>query len=221
MKQWIRIERIPWPLTSSYEKAARMVIESYYGPMAETILSSLPKGIVLDLGTGPGYLPIEMMKRSQSIKVVGIDLSRRLIHMARANASKAGLSDRLSFEEGNAAELRFEDSSFDMVISTGMLHSLKEPVKVFQEIYRVLKKGREAWIYDPAQIASQIDVKKWKNMLTFSDRFYLRIFTVLKLSGPSIKPYKRSQVENMIKSTRFTEYWIEKNNNEIKITLRK
>ncbi|RKZ83528.1 MAG: hypothetical protein DRQ39_09390 [Gammaproteobacteria bacterium] len=94
MKQWIKIERIPWPLTSSYEKAARMMIESYYGPMAETILSSLPKGIVLDLGTGPGYLPIEMMKRSQPIKVVGIDLSRRLIHMARANASMAGLSDR-------------------------------------------------------------------------------------------------------------------------------
>ncbi|MBW1829653.1 MAG: class I SAM-dependent methyltransferase [Deltaproteobacteria bacterium] len=221
MKQWIKIERIPWPLTSSYEKAARMVIESYYGPMAETILSSLPKGIVLDLGTGPGYLPIEMMKRSQSIKVVGIDLSRRLIHMARANASRRGLTDNLDFEVGNAAGLRFEDSSFDMVISTGMLHSLKDPVKVFQEIYRVLKKGREAWIYDPAQIASQIDVKEWKNMLTFSDRFYLRLFTVLKLSSPSIKPYKRSQVVDMIEATDFKEYWIEKNKGEMKIRLRR
>ena len=221
MKQWIKIERIPWLLTSSYEKAARMVIKSYYSPIAETILSSLTEDIILDLGTGPGYLPIEIIKRSPSIKVVGIDLSHRLIHMARANASKAGLSDKLDFEVGNAAGLRFEDASFDMVISTGMLHSLRDPEKVFNEIYRVLKKGREAWIYDPAQIASQIDVKEWKNALTFRDRFYLRVFTLLKLCSPSIKPYKRSQVEDMIKGARFTEYWIEKNNGEMKIRLRR
>jgi ubiquinone/menaquinone biosynthesis C-methylase UbiE len=221
MKQWVKIERIPWPLTSSYEKAARMVIKSYYGPMAETILSGLTEGIILDLGTGPGYLPIEMMKRSPAIKVVGIDLSHRLIHMARANASKAGLSDKLVFEVGNAAGLRFEDASFDMVISTGMLHSLKDPVRVFKEIYRVLKKGGEAWLYDPAQIASQIDVKEWKNMLTFCDRFYLRLFTMLKLFSPSIKPYKRSQVVDMIAATDFKEYWIEKDKGEMKIRLRK
>ena len=221
MKQWIRIERIPWPLTSSYEKAARMVIESYYSPMAETILSSLTGGIILDLGTGPGYLPIEITKQSPTIKVVGIDLSRRLIHMARANALKAGLSDKLDFEVGNAAGLRFEDASFDMVISTGMLHSLKDPVRVFKEIYRVLKKGGEAWIYDPAQIASQIDMKEWKNLLTFRDRFYLRLFTMLRLCSPSIKPFNHSQVVDMIEATDFKEYWIEKDNSEMKIRLRK
>jgi ubiquinone/menaquinone biosynthesis C-methylase UbiE len=141
--------------------------------------------------------------------------------MARANASKAGLSDKLVFEVGNAAGLRFEDASFDMVISTGMLHSLKDPVRVFKEIYRVLKKGGEAWLYDPAQIAAQIDVKEWKNILTFRDRFYLRLFTMLKLFSPSIKPYKRSQVVDMIEATDFKEYWIEKDKGEMKIRLRK
>lgn len=221
MKQWIKIERIPWPLTSPYEKAARMVIKSYYGPMAETILSSLPEGIILDLGTGPGYLPIEIIKRSPSIKVVGIDLSRKLIHMARTKASRAGLSDNLDFEVGNAAGLRFEDALFDMVISTGMLHSLKDPVKMFNEVYRVLKKGREAWIYDPAQIASQIDVKEWKDSLTFRDRFYLRFFRMFKLCNPSIKPYNRSQIVDMIEATGFKEYWIEENKGEMKIILRR
>lgn len=221
MKQWIKIERIPWPLTSSYEKAARMVIESYYGPMAETILPGLTEGTVLDLGTGPGYLPIEIAKRSQSIKVVGIDLSRDLIRMARANASNAGLSDKLTFEVGNAAGLRFEDSLFDRVISTGMLHSLKTPVKVLKEIYRVLKKDREAWICDPALIASKMDAKEWKNMLTFRDRFFLQFYTMLKLCSPSIKPFSRSQVVEMIEATDFKEYWIEENSGEMKITLRK
>jgi ubiquinone/menaquinone biosynthesis C-methylase UbiE len=221
MKQWIKIERIPWPLTSSYEKAARMVIKSYYSPMAETIISDFTEGTILDLGTGPGYLPVEIAKRSQTIKVVGIDLSHDLIRMARANASKASLSDKLTFEVGNAAGLRFEDAVFDMIISTGMLHSLKNPVRVLKEIYRVLKQGREAWIYDPALIASKIDAKEWKNMLTFRDSFFLRLFTMLKLCSPSIKSFSRSQVVEMIEATDFKKYWIDENNGDMKITLKK
>jgi ubiquinone/menaquinone biosynthesis C-methylase UbiE len=221
MVQWVKIERIPWPLTSSYEKAARMVIKNYYAPMAETIMSSFTEGTILDLGTGPGYLPIEIAKRSRFIKVVGIDLSRNLIRMARANASKVGFSDKLNFEVGNAAGLRFENDLFDMVISTGMLHSLKDPVKVLKEIYRVLKQGKEAWIYDPALIASKIDAKEWKNRLTFRDSFFLRLFTMLKLCSPSIKSFNRSQVVDIIEATDFKDYLIDENYGEMKITLRK
>ena len=43
------------------------------------------------------------------IKVIGIDLGHKLIDIARANAFAAGMADRLRFEVGNAARLRFED----------------------------------------------------------------------------------------------------------------
>ena len=119
MKRRVLIERIPAPLASLYEKATRLVIESYYSEVAEEIVASLKAGTILDLGTGPGYLPIEIVKRSLSIKCDGIDLSRRLIKMAQVNASKAGVEERLNFEVGNAAKLRSEDESYDMVISTG------------------------------------------------------------------------------------------------------
>jgi ubiquinone/menaquinone biosynthesis C-methylase UbiE len=124
VKYWIQIERIPGPLAYSYEKATRMVIETYYSEVADELVSNLKDGIILDLGTGPGYLPIEIAKRSPLIRIIGIDLSRKLILMARRNALKAGLSDRLDFRVGNASKLQFEDASFDMVLSTGMLHSL-------------------------------------------------------------------------------------------------
>ena len=71
----IIIERIPAPMASLYGKCSRMVIESYYRRLSEEIVSHLGKGIILDLGTGPGYLPIEIVKRSSSIRVDGIDLS--------------------------------------------------------------------------------------------------------------------------------------------------
>jgi len=221
MQPWIKIERIPGPLAGSYEKACRLVIKSYYSSLAEEILSNSVEGLILDLGTGPGYLPIEIVKRHPSIRAVGVDLSRSLIHMAQASAAKAGLSDRVDFKVGNAARLKFQDAFFDMVISTGMLHSLRQPVEVLREIYRVLKMGGEAWIYDPAKIASSIDVKKWKDLLSSRDRFFLRLFTRFKLFSPSIKPFNRDQVITMIEATDFKEYRIDKNGDEMHIKLKR
>lgn len=220
MKEWIKIERIPGVLASAYEKATRMVIESYYRPVAGEIVANLSEGTILDLGTGPGYLPVEIAKRSPTITVIGVDLSRKLVEIARSNAAKAGLTDRLTFQTGNAGRLAFADSAFDMVISTGMLHALKEPVVVLQEIHRVLKAGREAWIFDPAKVASQVDREKWKASLTLRERFFLWMFKLFGLHKP-IKTYTRKQATALIKQTDFQKYWIDEREKEIKIKLQK
>ena len=220
MKAWIKIERIPGVLATAYEKATRMVIESYYRPVAAEIVAHLNEGTILDLGSGPGYLPIEIAKRSPAIKIIGVDLSRKLVEIARSNAAAAGLTDRLTFQAGNAGRLEFTDSSFDMVISTGMLHALKEPVAVLQEIHRVLKAGREAWIFDPAKVASQVDREKWKASLTLRERFFLRMFKLLGLHKP-IETYTRQQAIALISQTDFQKYWIDEKDKEIKIKLKK
>lgn len=220
MGQGMTIERIPGPMASVYEKASRMVIDSYYSQVAEEIVSKLKSGIILDLGTGPGYLPIEVVKRAPPIRVDGIDLTSQLIKMAHKSAVKAGVADKLHFEVGNAAKLRFADGSYDMVISTGMLHSLKDPVKVVNECYRVLKPGGEAWIYDPARVSSQIDTKKWKSSLTSRERFLYRLFILFSLFNPP-HSYNREQATRIVAATSFKEYRIEEGAGEIKIKLRK
>jgi ubiquinone/menaquinone biosynthesis C-methylase UbiE len=220
MKQWFKIERIPGVLASTYEKATRLVIDSYYCEVAKEVVAHLDDGIILDIGTGPGYLPIEIVKASSSIKIVGVDLSRKLIQIAQSNALKAGLGDRLTFQAGNAGQLRFDNSSFDMVITTGMLHSLKDPVKVLQEIYRVLKAGREAWVFDPAKVISQVDRKRWKASLNQSERFFLWLFKLFGLHKP-IKTYTREQAIALIEKTDFKHYRIEAVENEIRIKLQK
>ena len=220
MRQWIRIERIPGVLASSYEKATRLAVDSYYSQVAGEIASHLPDGLILDIGTGPGYLPIEIANRSLAVRIIGIDLSRKLIEIAQSNALRAGLSGRLKFELGNAGRLAFEDSSFDMVISTGMLHSLKKPVKVLQEIYRVLKADREAWIFDPAQVSSGVDREKWRASLNLRERFFLWLFGLFGLHKP-IDTYTREQATALIQQTDFKDFWIDEHDNEIKIKLKK
>ena len=197
-----------------------MVIGEYYGQVAEEIVSVFKSGVILDLGTGPGYLPIEIVRRTPDISIIGVDLSRKLIQLAQANATKAGLSHRLRFEVGNSAELHFNNASFDMVISTGMLHSLKNPVAVLKEIYRVLKKGGEAWIYDPANITAYIDKRKWKASLNFRERSFLWFFKLLGLHKP-IAAYTREQVIPMIEATDFESFEIDERKSEIRIKLQK
>lgn len=220
MKQWFQIERIPGVLASSYEKATRMVIDSYYKHVADEIAAHFPGGVILDIGTGPGYLPIEIANQSADVHIIGIDLSRKLIQMAQSNAARAGLSDRLKFQLGNAGRLDFKDSTFDMVISTGMLHSLKEPVKVLKEIYRVLKAGREAWIFDPARVSSKVDRKRWRASLNLRERFFLWLFGLFGLHKP-IDTYTREQAITLIQQTDFNNYWIDEQDKEIKIKLKK
>jgi ubiquinone/menaquinone biosynthesis C-methylase UbiE len=140
--------------------------------------------------------------------------------MAQANAIKAGVADRVSFEMGNAAKLRFEESSYDMLISTGMLHALKDPVKMLGECHRVLKPGGEAWIYDPARVASKIDREKWKASLTFRERFIYMLLVLFRAVAPP-PTYDRKQITEMIALTHFGEYRIEKEDDEIQIRLRK
>ncbi|MEJ2165145.1 MAG: class I SAM-dependent methyltransferase, partial [Desulfobacterales bacterium] len=82
MNKLFKIERIPGVLASSYEKATQLAIDSYYSQVAEEIVSYFKEGTILDLGTGPGHLPVEILKRSPAIRIVGVDLSHKLIQMA-------------------------------------------------------------------------------------------------------------------------------------------
>lgn len=216
----IHIERIPGPFASLYEKASRMARHIYYAPIAKEIISRLPEGRILDAGTGPGYLPVEIARRSSRIWVVGIDLSRALIRMARRNALSAGVAEKVHFEVGNASSLRWADGTYDMVISTGMLHTLKDPVRVLKECRRVLKPGGQAWIYDPARVSSQIDLRRWKDSFTFGERILYRVFLLFARINPG-RVYKREQVVSMIQASGFLTYEIQMEGKEIRAKMTK
>lgn len=220
MKRKIFVQRIPGLFTSLYEKATGMVGETYYPRIAREILVHLGEGLILDLGTGPGYLPIEIARQNPKVKVVGIDLARGLIRTARENAVKAAVTRIASFETGNAARLRFRDCTFDLVVSTGMFHTLKDPVMVLRECCRVLKVAGEAWIWDPAQISAGIDVKRWRASLTPMERLLYRGFLLFsRVNRPHY--YTKKEAESLVGQTAFKVIEIEGGGGEIRMRLKK
>src|SRR3989304_6280401 len=142
LREWLGVrlnpEAIPGWAAGIYERAASLAIDSYYGPLAQEIVAELGSGRILDVGTGPGYLPLEIARRGESITIVGIDATQKMIQLACRQAKAQGLAHRLTFLVGNAYSLMFGDNSFDMVISTGALHAWKDPVRALGEGYRGL-----------------------------------------------------------------------------------
>ena len=203
---WLRTtlshEAIPGWAAGIYERAARLAVDGYYAPLAQEIVAELGAGRILDVGTGPGYLPIEIAKRAKSITVVGIDATDRMIQLASRRAEAQGLADRLTFLVGNAYSLMFEDDSFDMVISTGVLHAWKVPVRALAECYRVLKPGGVAWILDPAQIFTATKFRLWRRSLNWWERAVYKIHSRLPSSGPP-RRFSPEEVRDLLAETPF------------------
>ena len=97
------------------------------------------KGIVLDSGCGPGFVLTELAKKFTACEFVGIDLSDPLLEVAENNNQKEILTERVKFLKADVQDIPFPDNYFDLVININMLHLVKEPVKMLNEIERVLK----------------------------------------------------------------------------------
>ena len=146
----MKFEAIPNVVSGIYAFIARKspFIRDIHQEVAKEVCAKISSGRVLDLGTGPGYLPFEIAKRTPGLEITGIDLSSGMVELARKKAQELGLSNRVKFEVANAARLPFEDGSFDFIVSTLSMHHWSNPLACFNEIYRVLKNNAEANIFD-------------------------------------------------------------------------
>jgi len=105
-------------------------------------------GEAVDLGCGAGHLVLEMARKAPGLHVTGIDLSEKMLGDARQSGQQVGLEERVDFRLGNVEEIPFPDQSLDLVISTASLHHWTDPVKVLNEIDRVLKPGGAFYVFD-------------------------------------------------------------------------
>lgn len=103
---------------------------------------------VLEIGSGPGELALEIARRLSGGEVVGIDLAEAMIDRAVERARAERLDERVRFVLADGAALPLADGSFDVTVSTLSLHHWADPATVFTEIARVLRPGGVALIYD-------------------------------------------------------------------------
>jgi len=79
-------EAIPTPGAIFYNATVTKVLRKPETKIASYIAEKMGNGTILDLGSGTGYLSIEIAKRSPGLQVYGIDLSRQMVKIARRHA---------------------------------------------------------------------------------------------------------------------------------------
>jgi len=99
-----------------------------------------PGARVLDIGSGPGTITLDIARLVVPGSVIGVDVSLEAVAEANGLAVDNGLTN-VSFTAGNAYALDFENDSFDVVHAHQVLHHLADPVAALQEARRVLKPG--------------------------------------------------------------------------------
>jgi arsenite methyltransferase len=123
--------------------------ESFAGVANPFSLGALEPGEhVLDLGSGAGT---DSLVASQMVgadgTVSGVDMTPEMVAKARASAAELG-AENVEFVESEAERLPFADSSFDVVISNGVIDLIPDKDAVFAELRRVLRPGGRLQLAD-------------------------------------------------------------------------
>ncbi len=121
-----------------YARFAVPLLESLYQRVADEVAALAPD-TVLDVGTGPGALAIEIATRCGSCSVIGVDLAPEMLAIAEGRARGAGVADRVRFQVADAAALPLADASVDVAVSTLNLHHWRDPAAILRELHRVVR----------------------------------------------------------------------------------
>ena len=141
-------ERLGYP-ASDLDRVPETAVESFAGVGYHFDFADLREGDnVLDLGSGSGTdVFVAALHVGDEGSVTGVDMTDEQLEKARRLRDEAGM-ENVSFEEGYIEDLPFEDETFDVVISNGVINLSAEKERAFAEMSRVLTPGGRLAVSD-------------------------------------------------------------------------
>ncbi len=94
---------------------------------------------VLEVGSGGGFNAETFLRRFPDWRLTATDYDPEMVELSRRRLGRFG--DRVRLDQADATALRYENASFDVVISIGVLHHVGAWEKALMEAARVLRPG--------------------------------------------------------------------------------
>ncbi|MFP9061820.1 methyltransferase domain-containing protein [Natrialbaceae archaeon A-chndr2] len=124
---------------ANLDQVPQAAVDSFAGVGYHFDLAAIEPGErVLDLGSGSGMdVFVASIHAGETGEVVGLDMTDEQLKKARQLRDDGGF-ENVRFEHGYIESLPFDDGTFDIVISNGVINLSPEKERVFEEIRRVL-----------------------------------------------------------------------------------
>ena len=102
---------------------------------------------IVDLGCGPGDIPIRLVNAHPTLRITGIDASQPMIDLAQKAVDEAGLANRIELRCQRFQEVTFS-SPVDAIISNSLAHHVPNPLQFWYTIKTIAKPGAPVLVMD-------------------------------------------------------------------------
>ncbi|NHJ14909.1 MAG: class I SAM-dependent methyltransferase [Candidatus Thorarchaeota archaeon] len=173
------------------------------GEIADFLTSVIDSGRLLDVGTGPGRLLQEIHGRNPSISLYGLDISESMIRLAERNLNGIDVSLHVSSIQKSA----FEDDFFSLVTCTGSFYLWNDPEKGLNEIYRILKPGKTAFLFETHSDYDRVALREQVKKNLQGESFFRRILMPRFLGRQLKMAYSQQETREILLKSDFAGHF--------------
>ena len=99
--------------------------------------------VILDVATGTGDMAIMANRLLETEKIIGIDISEKMLEMGRGKIARAGLDAKIELVSGDGETIKFPNNTFDGVMVAFGVRNFENLEQGLREILRVMKPGAQ------------------------------------------------------------------------------
>lgn len=120
---------------------------------------------ILDIATGTGDLSVMIAKKIPNANIIGIDISKEMLHLAKKKIILNKLDKHIKILQGDCEQLPFKKLSFEAITVAFGIRNFQNLFRGLSEIFRVLKVSGSLFILE-LSIPTRLPIKKFYYIYT-------------------------------------------------------